>query len=489
VKLPSYSACLLAVTTPTLAIPFAACAQELPVAAKPVALSKDIAPSNANSDNSADFASASPSALKTHVTVGHSIFLNTRHRMTRVYVTNPDILDSFTSSPIQIICTAKVPGLSSVIVWDENGELATYFFSSDVDVDTLRGALKQAFPNEEIKAEGEESRIILTGTVSSAAIVDAASKIAGLYTKEVSNALAVNSGFGKQVSLKVRIVEVDRSKLNQFAFNFFSVGGNNIVQSSTNQFPSSIAASNAGSPSSSSGGTSSTAGNKVVSITSALNFLLYSSKFNVGATIQDLETKQVLQILAEPTITALSGQKANFLAGGEFPFPVVQGGAGGLTSITIQFRPYGVKLEFMPIVNMDGSIDLKVAPEVSALDYTNAVVISGYTIPALSTRRAETEIVLKSGQSFAISGLLDKRTTDSFSKTPGIAAVPILGQLFKSKALNHSTTELIVIVTPTIVNPLSEDILTGVPIPEPARVIPMLDPETFDKTLPQPKPN
>jgi pilus assembly protein CpaC len=140
-----------------------------------------------------------------------------------------------------------------------------------------------------------------------------------------------------------------------------------------------------------------------------------------------------------------------------------------------------VKVEFTPIVNTDGTIDLKVAPEVSALDFTNAVTISGYTIPALSTRRAETQVVLNSGESFAISGLLDRRATDSFSKTPGIASVPILGELFKSKNVNHSTSELIVVVTPTTVEPL----LRANNLPVPTQAVPMLDPHTFDTKLPK----
>jgi pilus assembly protein CpaC len=197
--------------------------------------------------------------------------------------------------------------------------------------------------------------------------------------------------------------------------------------------------------------------------------------------MKDLESKQVLQILAEPNITTLSGEKANFLAGGEFPFPVIQGSSGGLTSITIQFRPYGVKLEFTPIVNLDGTVELKVAPEVSALDYTNAVTISGYTIPALSTRKAETQVTLRSGQSFAISGLLDKRTTDLYSNTPGISSVPILGQLFRSKGVTHTDSELIVIVTPEVIDPL----IQTAPIEEPKILIPVLSPDKFDKSLPK----
>jgi cell division septation protein DedD len=209
--------------------------------------------------------------------------------------------------------------------------------------------------------------------------------------------------------------------------------------------------------------------------------MLYSAKLNLGTTIQDLQTKQVLQILAEPTITTISGQKANFLAGGEFPFPVVQGSVSGSTAhvITIQWRPFGVKLEFTPEVNPDGTVRLKVAPEVSSLDYGNAVTISGFTVPALSTRRAETDVELRSNQSFAISGLLDQRTTDLMSKNPGAANIPILGYLFKSKNTNHSTTELVIIVTPTVVDPITE----SAPPKEPNMPIPTLDRKGFDDSL------
>jgi pilus assembly protein CpaC len=180
-----------------------------------------------------------------------------------------------------------------------------------------------------------------------------------------------------------------------------------------------------------------------------LNLFLYNAKLNVGLTVQDLEQKQILQVLAEPTLTTLSGLPARFLSGGEFPFPVVQGGTGNSTAVTIQFRPYGVKVDFTPTVNPDGSIRLKLAPEVSTLDYSNAVTISGFTIPALSTRRAETEVEIQDGQSFIVSGLLDHRTTEIMSKVPGIASVPILGQLFRSKNFNHSVVELVIIVTAT----------------------------------------
>jgi pilus assembly protein CpaC len=404
----------------------------------------------------------------THITVGRSIFIDTKHRLARVYITNPEVLDSYTASPNQIVVTAKKAGASTVIVWDETGESKSYIISSDLNVEALRDSMKQALPTQSIKVMGNETRVILTGTVESQAVADAAVKIAALYTKEVSNSLVIDSARIKQVRLEVKMVEVDRSKLATFGFNFFGAGGNNPSTTTTGQFPSSLTANLVN-------------GVKTVAVNNPLNFSLYLSRLNIGATLQDLETMQVAQILAEPNITTLSGQKANFLAGGEFPFPTIQSSSTGAPVISIIFKPYGVKLEFTPIVNNDGTIQLTVAPEVSALDFTNAVSISGYTIPAISTRRAETQVVLKSGQTFAISGLLDKRTTDLYSKTPGAANIPILGGLFKSKNVTHSDTELLVIVTPTIVDP----VLDNAALPaEPQRAVPMLNTTTFDKDLP-----
>jgi pilus assembly protein CpaC len=173
---------------------------------------------------------------------------------------------------------------------------------------------------------------------------------------------------------------------------------------------------------------------------------------------------------------------ARFLSGGEFPFPVVQGGSGNSTAVTIQFRPYGVKVDFTPTVNADGTIHLKLSPEVSTLDFSNAVTISGFTIPALSTRRADTEVEIQDGQSFIVSGLLDHRTTESLSKVPGIASVPILGQLFRSKSFNHSVIELVIIVTASVVDPLSSSPRTQPA--EPKFVVPNLDAPSFDASGP-----
>jgi pilus assembly protein CpaC len=264
----------------------------------------------------------------------------------------------------------------------------------------------------------------------------------------------------------LRIIEVDRTRLEQFGVNFFALG-NTLANSSTQQFSTTVVPAN------------STTGSSLT-VSDPLNLLLYSAKLNAGVTVQDLEQKQVMQVLAEPTLTTLSGVPARFLSGGEFPLPVVQGGTGNSTAITIVFKPYGVKVDFTPTANPDGTIRLKVAPEVSALDYSNAVTISGFTIPALSTRRAETEVELVNGQSFVLSGLLDHRTSDNLSRMPGIANVPILGELFRSKNVSHSVVELVVLVTATVLGPENHPQPVGIP----KMVVPNLDADRFDNAFP-----
>jgi pilus assembly protein CpaC len=416
-----------------------------------------------------------------HVVVGHTFFLNTSVRLKRVYVSNPVVLSSLTSSLYEVLITAKTAGVSSVVVWDTSGQSTVYTVSADLDADGLRHDLAAALPKQPIRVSALQDRIELSGSVATQEQADIAVKLATIYSKDIANSLTIKPARVKQVELKVRFIEVDRIKLAQFGVNLLS-NGQNIASSSTQQF----------------GLTTSTAasvGAAATTITNPLNLLLYNQNVNVGVAIQDLEQHQVVQTLAEPTITSISGEEASFLSGGEFPFPVIQGGVGTSVSVTIQFRPYGVKLVFTPTVNPDGTIRLKVAPEVSALDYTNEVVISGYNIPALTTRRAQTDVELQNGQSFAISGLLDRQLTDTFSKMPGIASIPILGQLFRSKNSNTSQVELVVIVTPTVVDPLT----TPRPIEEPKKSLPFLDPKQFDdelkpvpkkssKSAPQPKP-
>jgi pilus assembly protein CpaC len=375
-------------------------------------------------------------------------------------VGNPAVLQTYTSGTSEIVLTAKAAGVSSMVLWDEAGGHRLYTVSADLDPNALRASFDAAFPGSSIHVETGEGKIFLTGTVASEAGSDVALKMASLYTKDVVNSLVVVPVHGKQVQLKLRIVEVDRTRLDQLGVNIFA-GGRTAIGASTQQFA-----------------TTATGSGSSLSVSDPLNIFLYNTKLNVGLTVKDLEQQQILQVLAEPTLTTLSGLPARFLSGGEFPFPVVQGGTGNSTAVSIQFRPYGVKVDFTPTVNADGSIRIKLSPEVSTLDYTNEVNISGFTIPALSTRQTETEVEIQNGQSFIVSGLLDHRTTEIMSKMPGIAEIPILGQLFHSKNFNHSVVELVIIVTATVVDPLT---LSPQAAPEqPKMAVPNLDSNAFD---------
>lgn len=405
-----------------------------------------------------------------HIIVGRSTVLRGVSPLKRIYIGNPAVLQSFTAGPSEIVLTAKTPGISSLAIWDTVGQSRLYTVDADVDPDALRQSLREAYPTSHIDVAGHEGRIYLSGTVPTQEISDGAAKLAAPFSANIVNSIVISPVHGKQVELKLRIVEVDRSKLEQYGVNIGgSANGSNPFNVTTGQFPSSITSTPA---------VGNTPGS--VTVSDMMNLFLFSGKLNFGATVKDLEQKQILQVLAEPTLTSLSGETAHFLSGGEFPYPIAQAGSGGgAPVISISFRPYGVKVDFTPTVNADGSIKLKVSPEVSTLDFTNAVTISGFVVPALSTRRADTEVEIRSGQSFALSGLLDHRTTESLSQIPGIAKIPILGKLFVTKSYSHSVVELMVMVTATVVDPLTD---TTQPV-EPKMVVPNFDGDKFNQDL------
>ncbi len=401
-----------------------------------------------------------------HLPVGQSVVLATGSALRRVYVGDPKVLQPYSSNPWEEVITARTSGVSTLMLWDDAGRRRVYTIFADIDTDGLLTVLEGAVPAAHLTVATRGARVWVAGTVPSDADAAAVLRIASGYSKDLVSAVTVEPPPLQQVELKLRIIEVDRTRLEQFGLNFFALGGT-LANTSTGQFGTTVVPPNAGA------GTG-------LTVSDPLNLLLFNAKLHAGVTVQDLEQKQVLQVLAEPTLTTLSGTAARFLSGGEFPLPIVQGGTGNSTAITIVFKPYGVKVDFTPTVNADGSIRLKVAPEVSALDYSNAVTISGFTIPALSTRRAETEVELVNGQSFVLSGLLDHRTTDNFSKMPGIASVPILGQLFRSKNVNHTVIELVVLVTATVVDRPAPSQADGLP----KMVVPNLDTGSFDRHFP-----
>jgi len=407
-----------------------------------------------------------------HVFVGKSVVINLQSPVTRILSSNPAVIDTLATSPTQVVVEGKAAGASSLILWDASGRSQMLDVTVDVNISSLRAAIEQTYPGQQITLQSDGAHLILTGTVSDPKISDDIAKMAGAYSGSVVNSLTIAPVHEEQVLLEVKFAEVDRTKLDQFGVNFFSTGAANTIGTvSTQQI-------NPPQLTTTTGGGSAATGE--VNVTNPLNIFAFRPDLNLGLTISALENKSVLQILAEPNLLALNGQKASFLAGGEFPVPVVQGGQN-VGVVTIQFRPFGVRLEFTAFVGKDRVIRLHLMPEVSTLDFTNAAVISGFTVPALSTRRAETELELKDGQSFGIAGLLDNRATVAMSKIPGIGDIPILGNLFRSRIINRSNSELLVLVTPRVVDPVKLN--TPPPLP-PANPIKFLDNASYDKNLP-----
>jgi len=429
-----------------------------------------------------------------HILVGHSVVIRTDPRLTRVLVGNPAVVTTATTAPNEVVVTATAAGSSSVVLWQEDNQSRIMEVFGDLDVSLLREAITRSFPGEAIQAEAEEGRLVLTGSVSSTSIADQIGKMAAPFSKEVVNSLQIASP-KKQVLLKVRFAQVDRTKLTEFGVNLFSTGALNTFGATSTQQFGQFAGSNVGSIPATIANKPTIPGNNIASgaigntlggqpagfgANDLLNLFLFRSDINLGAIVRDLQQRNVLQILAEPNLLAANGEPASFLAGGELPYPVLTG-ASGQTTVTVQFKPFGVKLEFTGTIENDNTIRLKVFPEVSSLDFTNAVTISGFVLPAIATRHAETVVELRDGQSFGIAGLLDQRTTAQFSKVPGIGDLPILGQLFRSRSINQVNSELVVIITPSIVDPAA----APTTVPElPKQPITPLDEKQFDTKVP-----
>jgi len=407
-----------------------------------------------------------------HILVNKSVVINTQAPVTRVMTGNPTAIETVATTPTQIVVTGKAPGASSLIIWDTPDHSQQLDVLVEPDISAIRATIERSYPGQQISVETDGARIILSGAVSSQKAADDLTKMATLYSAQVINSLSVSAAKrDRQVMLAVKFAEVDRVKISELGLNILSTGATNTIGTiSTQQF---------GAPTLGGSGVGGTGGG-TFQLTDILNIFLFRPDLNLAVTLKDLESRALLQILAEPNLLALSGQKASFLAGGEFPFPTVQGGANA-GAVTIQFRPFGVKLDFTGTIDSDDVIRLHVAPEVSTLDFANSISISGFVVPAISSRRTETEIELKDGQSFGIAGLLDSRARAQLNKIPGIGNIPILGRLFTSKSTNKSTTELIVIVTPHIVDPIKG--ITGAPssLEYP---MPFLNSSSFDKTIP-----
>jgi pilus assembly protein CpaC len=421
--------------------------------------------------------------------VGRSAIVDTGSPIARISLTSADIADAMVTQPNQLLIQGKLPGTITMFVWNRAGAMSRYDVVVERDLSVLSQHMRELFPSENIVVASNGKSIVISGRVSSTHLSEKAAEVAAGHVdkkEDVVNLLQVNEAPTPQVLLRVRFAEVNRSALTELGASFFTspLGVNNTIgRVTTQQYAApgfdklevTKEGSNFGDPVTSSKGE--------FTFGDFLNLFLFNKTYDLGVVVKALQNRGMFQSLAEPNLVAESGKEASFLAGGEFPIPIAQG-SGNNVAISVIFKEFGVRLNFTPTVTADNRIRLKVRPEVSTLDFANAIVLQGFRIPALSTRRTETELELDNGQTFAIAGLLNNTMTQSLQKVPGIGDIPILGYLFRSKAAQKNRTELVVMITPEILPSGSP----GVTSESPRLHEPYLPPLPVDKSFPTPGP-
>jgi pilus assembly protein CpaC len=382
------------------------------------------------------------------LTAGRSTVLRTAFEIIRMAVTNPAVADATVVQSREILVDGKTPGTVSLIVWSTT-ERKHYDLVVEPAITTLQNQLRALFPGEDITVSATEEAIILSGAVSSNNVSLRAAEIAQASSSKVKviNMLQLPSGQeSQQVMLQVRFAEVNRRALTELGSSFAVNRADYAGRSTTQQF---------------SAPTLDDSANGGMVFSDFLNLFFFNRQEGWAAIIKALQSKGFFQSLAEPNLIAYNGEEASFLAGGEIPIPIVQG-AGAAAQVTIVFKEFGIRLNFKPIIAGD-IIRLKVKPEVSTLDFGNGITLQGFRIPALSTRRAETNVELRDGQSFAIAGLLDNLTQEDSAAIPVLSKIPIIGNFFKSKADRAERTELMVLITPRLVRALEPDEVPPLP--------------------------
>jgi pilus assembly protein CpaC len=384
---------------------------------------------------------------KLTVTVGKSLIIDSPLNIQRVSVASGDLVEAVAVNPKEVLLNGKGPGETSLIVWQQNGSRLVYDLTvrmSPLKLEAVREQIAREFPDSDINVTFDNDTAFVRGAVKDVMAAERVVAIAGTLGKTVNLLRVEVPPVETQILLKVRFANVDRAASSDLGLDLASTAMNQATAITTGQYPGLTVNQTS-----------------AFSLSNALNIFLFRKDLNLGAAIEALESKRLLETLAEPNVLAINGKPASFLSGGEFPYPMVQGGAS-VGTVTIAFREYGIRLNFLPVITPRGTIRLQVAPEVSALDYANAVTFEGFTIPALTTRRVQTEVELESGQSFVIAGLLDKEMTETLNKIPGLANIPLLGKLFQSRTRSKDNTELLVMVTPEVVRPIQ----AGQPAPE-----------------------
>lgn len=398
-------------------------------------------------------------SAEVNLLTGQGTVIEAEGKISRTFTSNPDTADVTVVDRSEVLVSAKTPGIATLMIWTESGPRQTISIRVSGDLGPVRSLVAQAFPSEDLRVSGSKEAIVITGRASSQDVIDRAAALLKPFAQSVvSNAEIAPPRGVRQVALNIVFAELDRTRADSFGVNLLSTGAANTPgRITTGQFSSANPSQVRGTIGAPATGTSTT-----FNLSDALNIFAFRPDLNLGATIQALENEGVLQILARPSLVASDGKEAKFVVGGEFPVPVAQSGATA-GAITVQYREFGIRLSFLPHITPNGTVQMHLIPEVSTLDQADGVVMSGFNIPALSTRRMETDIELNPGQSFVIAGLLDDRVTDNLSHIPGLASIPFFGELFRSRSRSKTKTELVVLVTPEFRYPLPEHAAPPIP--------------------------
>jgi pilus assembly protein CpaC len=385
-----------------------------------------------------------------NVLVGQSRVINFDRPVGRFSVSNPEIAEAVLVTPDQVLVNGKAFGQVNFIAWGQSGgEYLVFDVFVRANLSLIDSQIRALFPKDDIRLSQANGSVVISGSVTdpkTAAQVDSVVQAAGFKTV---NMLASPVKNVAQVQLQVRVAEVNRNKLRDYGTSFSSLPPGGTVGY----------INSGGGPSQLTGATTSPVSAVLDSLISpALNLFIFNRQTNTSAMLRAMRTEGAFRELAEPNLIAMDGQQASFLAGGEFPVPIVQsGGSSGSVAMSVEFKEYGVRLNFKPTIIDEDHIRLELEPEVSTIDFANGVKFNGFVIPGLKTRRAKTGIELRDGQSFALAGLLDNSETKTLSRIPVISDIPILGALFKSKSFQKSETELMFIVTAVLVKPMNRD--------------------------------
>jgi pilus assembly protein CpaC len=374
------------------------------------------------------------------VTVGKSLAIDSPLAIKRLSYANGTLVEAQAIGPKEVLLNGKAPGETSLIIWQEDGTRLIYDLTVRVSpqrLNAVRQQIARDYPDADINVTFDNDTAFVRGTVKTVTDAERIIAIVSTMARAVNLLRVEVPPVEPQILLKVRFANVDRSMSRQLGINFGSTAFNQTTAIGTG---SSILSTLTG-------------GLAQATVGSAANIVALRPDIHLLTEITALESKNLLEMLAEPNLLTYSGTRATFTAGGEFPYLTPQPTAGG-TIFSIEFKPYGVLLSFLPRVTPQGTIHMQLSPEVSALDYTNTVTIQGTAVPGLTTNKVTAEIDLESGQTFIIAGMLNKQITEAFNKIPGLGDIPIIGKLFQSKTINRNNSELMIIVTPEIVRPL-----------------------------------